>query len=98
MLLKSGKTISTDFIPNPYFSVVSSSCDQFMFVKVNGLSLMDKPLLVKNVALRLPLPDNNLAILLKAETYPGAGRIDGKCADFILAYGKCLDFVELFFK
>jgi hypothetical protein len=72
MLLKSSQTKSTCLVPELDLAVVGTGGKEFMFVEVNSLSFMDESLLVNDVALRFPLPDNDLAEGFESETDPCA--------------------------
>lgn len=97
MLLKSSQTITTDFIPYLYFSIISSSGDEFMIIEMDSLSLVNETFLVKNITLRLPLPNYDLPKCFKSKTYPCSRCIDCQCTDLVLSNWECLDFCQLLF-
>lgn len=59
---------------------------------------MRQSLLVQDITLGFPLPDDDLAGALDCQTNPSAGLIDADAADFVVADAKGLDFGQLFFQ
>jgi hypothetical protein len=55
-----------------------------MFIIGDSLRLMNKTLLVDNVALRLPFPNDDLPESLQAESDPSAGTVDVQGVDLVL--------------
>ena len=94
MLLKSSKAEPADFIPEFDLTIVGAGGDEFVFVEVNGLGFVNEALLVDDVTLGLPLPDDDLAESFEAETDPGTGGVDGECTDFVLTDRESLNFGE----
>jgi hypothetical protein len=53
---------------------------------MKSLSFVDKSFLIDNIALRFPLPNNNLAKLLEPKADPCAGRINSERTYFTLTH------------
>lgn len=70
MLLESSQAISAGFIPELDFAVIGACCDEFVFVEADSLCLVNEALLIDDVTLRFPFPDDNLAKGLESETDP----------------------------
>lgn len=98
VLLESSQTITTDFIPHFYLTIICSCSDKFMIVETYCLCLVDESFLVENVTLWFPLPYDDLSKSLQTETNPWSWGIDSECTDLVLTDWKCLYFCQFFFE
>jgi hypothetical protein len=93
MFLESSEAEATLLFPYLDLAVVCPWGQELMFIIGDSLRLMNKTLLVDNVALRLPFPNDDLPESLQAESDPSAGTVDVQGVDLVLPDREWLDVI-----